>query len=192
MAVRAVLGDQRGGWWRNQHLCIGYSPQNLLTAIAVTGILAHLLTTNRLHQACPCVASEGKHCWIKFDWVAAVFFQSLQDLPDVEAPLKNLRLLCLNENQLASVPGRCLSRMASLEVLKLADNALSDVPSDLARLTSLQVSSCRPPFAVDAHAVIEFSCRLWTGSPLDHSSRLQCGCCLWWVGGLRQTGGGHG
>ena len=50
VAVQAVLGDQRGGWWRNQHLCIGYSPQNLVTTIAVKGISAHLLTTNRLQQ----------------------------------------------------------------------------------------------------------------------------------------------
>ena len=52
--------------------------------------------------------------------------------------LPHLRLLCLNENEIDALHGPSMARMPALEVLKVADNLLTEVPPELGALTNLQ------------------------------------------------------
>jgi len=63
----------------------------------------------------------------------------IEELPRFQDSVsENLRFLCLNENKLSYLHGMDLARLSSLEILKLADNSLSEVPEELAGLSNLQ------------------------------------------------------
>jgi Leucine-rich repeat (LRR) protein len=50
-----------------------------------------------------------------------------------------LRVLSLNENKIDHLAGDFFVHMANLEVLKLSDNKLREVPRELGTLSNLQV-----------------------------------------------------
>lgn len=63
-----------------------------------------------------------------------------QELPEGQlGKLGLMRVLSLNENKIEWLPGDMFAHMTNLEVLKLADNKLKEVPCELGRLTNLQV-----------------------------------------------------
>lgn len=63
----------------------------------------------------------------------------VQSIPAIDKTLPLLRLLCLNENKISALDGVSMARMPHLEVLKLDDNSLTSIPSELGALSNLQV-----------------------------------------------------
>ena len=81
-----------------------------------------------------------------------------QALPVVPSTLPCLRLLCLNENKIEALDGPSMAQMPAMEVLKVADNKLLEVPPELGKLTNLQARLC----AGEIHQAIAI-----TGLPCD-------------------------